>query len=807
MTPNLWQWRVVFAPQLPKLSRLLPVLGIALPLAWASPSASIAQKPAAGMPPATGRMMPSPLRTALAQAGISLAATVRQHDHERYNRVVLEQQDYLADDHDAVINVGNAQWRLMLQQTPVPGKNALDLTLRATLAKGSSPQTSLSLDVMVAKWSTANYVLMPGAAYNGNRFQSRRIAYSPKLLDPKDIGPDKPTIISDVPRLEVGAGPSRIYDRSGSMSVPSMGYHSPSGQYNFWLLTHQGNRLGDYGYDIEENRSRTQARLSVCSPVVRELHKYRITDNRWPSDDRGHDFKEGDTLTIKARIYLQEGKILQSLFGQYMTLRQDLYPELQGKEGTAGLATTLPMAAAFKVQEHKFNTLNWQPQHGYYAIGKRENFLMDWQIGWTGGMIINLPLLYAGADSSVQRVVRQLDWLFPNGISPSGYFYDSGEKGTVWLMGDVRKPTSKQWHLVRKGGDGLYYVMRHLQVMRKRSMPLKDHWQQGARTVANAFVRTWRKHGQWGQFVDSQTGDVTVGGSASGAIVPAALLLAYEHFGDTSYLNVAKEAAAHYYKTATLPALTTGGPGDALQNPDSESAYALIESYMALYEYTGESQYLTWAEMAAEQFSTWVAAYNYKFPAQSLFGRTGIKSLGAVLANTQNKHGAPGICTFSGQALLKLTLATGKPLYANLLRDIAHNMTQYLGHPDKPIDKVLDGFMCERVSMTDWLEGIGEITYQTTWAESSLTLSYTELPGLLIDPAQRRYWAFDNVEVQSTTKGKSWQLTLSNPTRSPLKLRMMKQMPKLKTGVFNCLQDAQYQVLELKPGASTVLKF
>lgn len=748
---------------------------------------------------------PLPLRQSLQQHNITITGTVRQHDHSRYNRVVAEKTDYLPDDHNALITVNGARWSMMLEQRPFPGKPALDLILRAELMDGKSPETSLSLDVQFQEWSTKNYVLLPSAVYDGNRFNWRRIAYSPKLLDPKDIGPDKPAIISDVPRLDIGNGPSRIHDRSGSMSVPSAGVHLNGANHNLWLLTHQGNRLGDYAYDIEENRDRNRARLSICSPVVRELYKYRITDNRWPSDDRGHDFVKGDTITLRARIYFQPGPTLQSLFTQFTELRKDLHPQDQ-------LATRLPMSAAFQVQEKKFNTLNWQPEHGYYAIGQRENFLMDWQIGWTGGMIINLPLLYRGNDTSQQRVLRQLDWLFPNGISPSGYFWDSGEKGTVWHGGDVRKPTSKNWHLVRKGGDGLYYVLRHLQVLKSRKQAIKPTWEQGTRGVADAFVRTWRKFGQWGQFVDSQTGDVTVGGSTSGAIVPAALALAYLYYGDKTYLEVAEAGAKHFYEKATLPGVTTGGPGDALQNPDSESAYALVESYMALYEITGNAKYLNWAEMAAEQFITWVAAYNYKFPSQSLFGRTDMKSLGAVGANAQNKHGAPGICTFSGQALLKLTLATGKPLYADVLRDIAHNMTQYLGHPDKPIEIVKDGYMCERVSMTDWLEGIGEITYQTTWAESSLTLSYTELPGLLLNPAKKQFWAFDNVEVTplptqklSTKKGSAWKVQLHNPTKSAMTLRLMSQLPSLKQGSFNTFVDGNYELVKLAPGEKKVI--
>lgn len=735
-------------------------------------------------------------------APFSLKATIRQFDYVHYNRVIAAKQSTsLVPNQPQKLMINGAEWEVvLLARNEAVGQV---YCLNAKLLTGKSPETNITLELHDEGWSKSNYVLMPGAAYNGNRFNWRRIAYSPKLLDPKDIGPDKPAIISDVPRLDIGDGPSRLIDRVGGLSVPAIGVHVPARKQNYWLTTWQGNHLGDYGMEVEENRTRTSALLGISSPVVRELYKYRITDSRFPSDDRGHDFNVGDTLSIKARIMIGSpgsASELQSLFDEYLSYRKINHPADQ-------LKASLPMSAAFPVQEQKYNKVNWVASPGYYAIGQRESFLMDWQIGWTGGMILTLPLLYAGADTTVQRVIQNLDWLMTNGISPSGYFYDSGEKGTIWYGGDVRKPTSKNWHLVRKGGDGLYFVLRHLQVLSDRKYPVKQLWLDRTRGVADAFVKTWRKHSQWGQFVDSNTGEVTVGGSASAAVVPAALILAYLTYKDTTYLNVAKAGAAHLYKTCTQPAITTGGPGDALQNPDSESAYALVESYMALYEVTGDKKYLLWAEQAAAQFATWVCSYNYKFPSQSLFGRTGIRSVGAVLANTQNKHGAPGICTFSGQALLKLTLATGKPVYADILRDISFGMPQYLGHPAKPIEKVKDGYMCERVSMTDWLEGIGEITYQTTWAEASLALSYTELPGLLIDPIKKQYWSFDNIEVNAITKGKRWVLTLTNPTKAPMTLRVLDTPPVLKPGTFNTFVKAPYKLVKLAPGQSTQLSY
>ncbi len=99
-------------------------------------------------------------------------------------------------------------------------------------------------------------------------------------------------------------------------------------------------------------------------------------------------------------------------------------------------------------------------EHGYYSVGPRTNFLQDWQIGWTGGMISTYPLLFAGGEQTRRNVLRNFDWLFPDGISPSGFFWDAGANGTEWIGGDIRKPHTGNWHLIRKSGDAVFFIVK-----------------------------------------------------------------------------------------------------------------------------------------------------------------------------------------------------------------------------------------------------------------------------------------------------------------------------------------------------------
>lgn len=407
-------------------------------------------------------------------------------------------------------------------------------------------------------------------------------------------------------------------------------------------------------------------------------------------------------------------------------------------------------------------------------------------------------------------MLRNFDWLFPNGISPSGFYYDSGAKGTIWYGGDIRKPQTKNWHLVRKSGDGVFYVLKQFDLMQKRGIEVKTAWRDGNQKVCDAFVKLWKKYHQFGQFVDSQTGDIAVGGSSSGAIVPAALALASQFYKNANYLEVAKAAADSLNENFVKKGISCGGPGDALQNFDSESAYALVESFVTLFEVTQDKKWLVLAQNATRQLATWVVSYDFKFPKNALFERHNIQTTGAVYANTQNKHAAPALCTFSGLGLFNLFRYTNDTFSLQLLYDIAHNMPQYLPHPKKPIGDVTFGHLSERVNMTDWegLDQIGDIARLSTWAETSLMLTTTEIPSLYVQPDKGFFMMFDNIDVKKVenTEGVlSLEIYNSTPVDAVLTIFEEKSAKIQQIGQHNAL--FKMPKIQLKAGEKKVLTF
>lgn len=692
----------------------------------------------------------------------SIRFCVNNYDYNLYNKLVNR---YVVDVNlqqagQYSLQTNHAQWSVVTQFNIIEN-GIIDAIITFKLISGNEPASTVSVELDFAGWSEHNYVLMPAAAYNGNRFESRKIPYSPKLNDYRDIGPDKPMIISDVPRLNIYEGPSWIQERSGGMTLPCIGFHSPERKQGVLVITQQKNTWGDYGMNIEETRQNDKqaGRISILSPLVRERYKYEITNNSVATPDKPANFKTGDEVSFKFRIRVFPSDNIQALFDQFLLAREDLTP-------APASPFLYPFSECYKTIERKFNTQNFVPEWGYYAIGMRENFLQDWQIGWTGGMITTYPLLFSSDSATLKNVVANFNWLFPNGISPSGFFWDSGEKGDKWYGGDVRKPQTRNWHLVRKSGDALYYIIKQFELMKLRQVPVNPEWEQGTLGVARAYVTLWDKWGQYGNFVDSNTGDITVGGSTSGAIVPAALVLASDYFKNAYFLKIAELSAQKMYDDYVSKGITCGGPGDAMQNPDSESGYAMLESFALLYERTRDVKWLNYAGEMAAQFSSWVMSYDYQYSPDCLFGKLDMKTRGTVFANTQNKHGSPGICTHSGLALLRLYRATGDAMYLKLLQEITQAIPQYMSHPSRPVAGMPAGWINERVSTTDWFEGIGEIKPGSTWAETAMLLTAVELPSIYVDIEMKSCYAFDHLhaEIISFNRTKV-RLKITNPTR------------------------------------------
>jgi hypothetical protein len=341
----------------------------------------------------------------------------------------------------------------------------------------------------------------------------------------------------------------------------------------------------------------------------------------------------------------------------------------------------------------------------------------------------SLPLLKHGSTLSRERAVSTLDFLTAN-AAPTGFFYGMIENGEISDDG-FHNEHMKNALLVRKNGDALYFLFKHFDVIAP-----KQAWIAAAKKCADAFVALFGKYHDFGQFINIETGEMLVGGTTSGASAIGALVRAWQYFGDTAYLDVARRAGEKYYGDFVAQGFTCGGPGEALCAPDSESAYAMTESTVLLYEATRDEKWLAYATDSLHLLSSWVMPYSYKFPEESTLGRSGINTVGSVFASVQNKHSAPGLCTASGDAIYKIYKYTGNEAYLELLRDIVFCIPQCVSTEKRPLfswdrepRRLPVGWINERINTSDW-EGalrIGEVFYGSCWCETSLLLSFSEI--------------------------------------------------------------------------------
>jgi hypothetical protein len=684
----------------------------------------------------------------LNKLNIDLKAQVQFYKKNSVNNVY----PFRFDKKQSLQEISGAVWQCE-KRVSTPDNSVVALSYVFQLSEGEAAQAGVALNFQFNEWDSDNYIIMPSAVYNGNRFNVSKYKYPP-LFRKKDYKVDLPITITDVPRLNKYSGESRLDLNTGDMSTPSVGIYFPKTKRGIWIVTEQASELGNNVMTLKESKDRTKAEFTISAPCVRKK-KYSMTTLS-DSDETGADWKAGDKVTIRCKIYVYDDLNSPSqLNNEFLKIRKSF--------GSSSKINSIPFSKAFNIMENQQNSEVWDAENGYYSFGG-EGWNMKFQLGWVGGCMVTHSLATIGSPISQQRAFTNMNTVITRAQAESGFYY-SCSNGPEWCSDCFSNPFPDNLLLLRKNADALYYFYKYC-LAQKTMNPgweTPKEWEEPLGKFAGAFVKLWKQYGQFGQFIDVETGEIKVGGTNSAAMAIGGLALAYQYENRAEYLDVAKQAARYYYNEFIKKGITCGGPGEILQNNDSESSFATLESFVVLYEVTGEKEWLDYAEDAASLAATWVVSYDYKFPETSLFNRLDMRTTGSVWASTQNKHGGPGICTLSGDCLFNLYRFTGNKLYLHLIGDIAHNIMQYISREDRQIKKQHPGWVNERVNLSDW-EGeseIGELFYGNTWAQVSAMQTVTEIPGIYVNRQKNELYVFDHVEA----KLKGNKLLITNPTK------------------------------------------
>jgi hypothetical protein len=654
-------------------------------------------------------------------------------------------------------------WDMKLRTAKVVGQpDALDVVAefsmlaKSSTASGSAASgeslTGVALAFDFSQWSASNYVMIPASVYNGNRNRVVNRDYA-MGLDRSDLyRKDLPLTTVPLPQLSPTLGePSKIELITSNTATPAICLYDKKARRGFILLAEQGLRVNgairDHGLIVEESADRKSASVVVSAPGVRSRRPQFIGFGESP--DRGLAFKAGDKVQLRLRLYSFSAPDIPTLLAKFMEVRKAVTGPNQPRN-------ILPASEIIRLMtERKDARFHDGPEFKFYCP---EN--APWiSFGWIGGLMDTFPLLALNDAKHLERVTQTFDFAIPRGQGESGYFYGAlNHDGKVF--GREGYDEFPEIVLTRKNGDLLFWLVKQFKLLEAqgRGAAIKPAWKQSTERLADAFVRTWKRERDWGNFLNNKTGQIAVYNTTGGAMTIGGLALASQYYHNPEYLKIAEEAANFYYQRDFVKlGLTTGGCADILQNADSETAAAFMTSLMALYEVTGKKEWREKTQNLANLAATWATSYDYELPPDTELGKLGAKLTGTYWASTQNKHGAPGIATSSGDPLFKLYRATGDTRYAELMHDIFHAYAEGV----KP-----GGEITERLGYSD-ADSRGERGPGSTgWNETNGLMMAMELPGIYVRHDTGRIFVFDHVAAKFISHDKTGtQLQITNPTR------------------------------------------
>ena len=602
--------------------------------------------------------------------------------------------------------------------------------------------------------------MIPASVYNGNRQRIVNRNYATGLHPSDYDRPDLALTSNPIPQLSPDFGSSsRLEVSVCNAATPVIAFLDRQKQEGVLLLTDQGierdGQIIDHALIVEEAPDRSMASFVISAPGVREKKPEFIGFS--PSPDRGLAIRKGDEITIRVTRLSYPCHDVPQLLGHFM---HDRKRHIR----CAAPRHLVPMSEVLSIMDRNIDARYYQKD----SVEFYRPETADWMsYGWIGGLINTYPMLAIGDDEHLRRVARTFDFALPRAKGESGYYYDILQPDGTVLNRDAAAVVPGV-AVTRRNADVLYWMVKQFDLMKRmgKSDRIRPEWEDAVRKLADAFVRTWKEEGTWGNYLHVETGKVAVFNTTSGAMAVGGLALAAEYFSRPEYLEVAEQAASDFYRQFSIVGFTSGGCGDILQNSDSETAAALMTSLTTLYEKTGKADYLQQAQDLAHLCASWTVSFDYRLPDDTPLAQLGANLTGAVWASTQNKHGAPGFCTQSGDALFKLYRATGDTLYAELLRDIIHAHAEGI----QP-----NGKITERLTYCDSdRRGSRADGWETGWNETNGALMTLEIPGIYVRTDLGRFYVFDHVEAQVVKNDtRRLVLRLTNPTAYDAEVTLM----------------------------------
>jgi hypothetical protein len=328
---------------------------------------------------------------------------------------------------------------------------------------------------------------------------------------------------------------------------------------------------------------------------------------------------------------------------------------------------------------------------------------------------------------------RRMATFLCQGATARGYFHGCFD-GQRWLSVGLKRPGCQAFSFVRRTLECGRDLIKAIEISEGRGETAESLWLETARRFLDAVLDTERRFGHLGYTINPETGDVIWGASTASAFAIEALVRGHRRFNDPACLAAAVRLARFCRDGFVARGYTLGGVGDALMAVDSESTYALLAGLVHLHGATQDPEHLAWAVEAADLFQTWILLYDARFPEGTPLQRLGIEPRGAVFANIQNQHGAPGIFIASGLELATLAERTGDARYLVLLREITGCIPQMVvrAGQEEIWGTLPEGSLSERLMTMDGLLLCGHTERIDTFGPVAM-ISANEIPVHLLE--------------------------------------------------------------------------
>lgn len=618
------------------------------------------------------------------------------------------------------------------------------------------------------------FIFIPSACYDGNRFNMVDVNfYPPKFF--RDYVPRDPmvpgVVAKEVPSLYNGFN-RQVTDGS----APLIGIFMPDKKETFFLALEQDTLLGNNGIELTITEERAlQILVSFPSCRRRAFCACKNVDTA-PSLHSGLEIK----TTFQTRVMATEN--IEAFYKAFAQIRS-LFPEQKAFRHYRSLSH------AEEILLKMFEEVRFLEEYGFYTKGRGQKRL---ELGWVSGQ--EYSALFANGSETVRKqVMTQLETIFQGAPQKGGLFHPFADvqEDNKLRFRSINFPIveGKNTTLARFECEILFFLTKLLRLLDESKTAYPSEWKNALFEHAKTLENLYMEYGQFGNIIEDGTNKLILGGSGSGMLAPGAFAVAAEYFKEPGFLETARDSAKNYLKDLRQKGYTYGGPGDAMNTPDSESAFSLLESLVTLAELdeANRQYWIREAEFCADYCASWVPAIAYKFPKGSMFDRLGLDCRGAVQANLQNQHGAPAACTNSSNAYFRLYRMTGEKRFMEILREIVHNCVQYISTENTPIiakdGKPLPaGDICEKVFFQDYAKMQGEIScFSGGWTEIAVLLTVTENPGIYCIPEKDLLFVMDHVDA--VLEGD--QLTVSNPFDYPVSVRVFAETEKEREKPFS----------------------